>query len=198
MSRPERASGWGKPVVSRETRGPSFRHSLRLSCLALLLTVAASACGYVAVRSGEGAALSVRTGPTGQPDLAAVQAALAGARSELTTLGSLAPHGYPALVVEVFHVQEASSGVMAPSGSEQPLARGSTLALQGRAWIVDSAAASPRSDTGLVTVQVAVASAASAEVDSGRYDAALRRAARQLGRTLARRALGLPGAAVGR
>lgn len=195
MSRPERASGWGKPVVSRETQGPSFRHSLHLSCLLVPLMIVAVGCGYAPARHGGDVGLSVRLGPTGQPELAAVQAVVAGARSELATLGQLSNEPYPALVLELFHVQESSAGVRAPGAPDgQPLAGGSLLSLAGRGFIADSESSPPRADTGVVRVDVAFAAGPSPELDQQRYRGALNRAARQLGRTLARKALGLPAA----
>ena len=129
-----------------------------------------------------------------------MQAALAGARSELGALGRLGSASYPVLVVEVFHVEERSTGVLAPAaGQSQPRARGSSVTLEGRAWIVDGEGSRPRNDTGSVRLEQAFAAGDSAETDAGRHQRALSRAARRLGRLLARRALGLPeGAAAAR
>jgi hypothetical protein len=122
-----------------------------------------------------------------------VQAALAGARGELAALGKLGDGSYPVLIVEVFHVEERSTGILSPAaGSQQPQARGSTAALEGRAWILDNAGAAPRADTGAVRLEQGFASGPSAELDSSRHEQALERTARRLGRVLARRALGLP------
>jgi hypothetical protein len=163
-----------------------------------VLICAGSACGYAPLRTADGPELSVHPGPQGTPSAGAIQAALAGARAELGALGRLGSGRYPTLVVEVFHVQERSSGVLSPQvGEAQPLARGSTVALEGRAWIVDSASSAPRADTGGVRLEQAFAAGASAGLDAQRHDDALRRAARRLGRLLARRALGLPDGGAG-
>ena len=156
-------------------------------------------CGYTPVRDASAPDLAVRAGPVGTPELSAIQAALSGARSELGALGRLGSAGYPALVVEVFHVEERSAGILAPAtGQSQPSARGSTVTLDGRAWIVDHANAAPRADTGGVRLEQCFASGASPELDASRHQQALNRVARQLGRVLARRVLGLPDGGVTR
>ncbi len=193
MLSPERPLGWGKLVVSRETRRASFWDRLHLSWIPPVLFCCFTGCGYAPVRAAEGAHLSVHAGPVGTPELSAIQAAVAGARSELGTLGRLGSARYPALVVEVFHVEERSTGILAPAtGQEQPGARGSAVTLEGRAWILDSEHASPRADTGGVRLEQAFAAGLSAEFDAARHQQALNRAARRLGRVLVRRALGLP------
>lgn len=155
-------------------------------------------CGYAPVRDVDGPLLSVQAGPHGTPELGAVQAALAGARSELGALGRLGSARYPALVVEVFHVEERSTGVLEPSaGQTQPLARGSTVALEGRAWIVESEHAPPRADTGGVRLEQPFQAASSAALDNARHAQALQRVGRRLGRVLARRALGFPEGSAG-
>jgi hypothetical protein len=191
---PERPSGCRKPVVSRETTWPSFRHRLQISCTALGVLLLATACGYQPVRSGQGERLAVRAATHALPELDAVQAALAGARSELGHLSALREDaGYPALMVEVFHVQERSSGIRkAPAIDDTPLAQSSELTLSGRAWILDRAGGKARADTGPVAITTSFASGPDESTDRQRRDGALRRAARQLGRTLARRALGVP------
>ncbi len=152
-----------------------------------------TSCGYAPVRSADEPDLSVRPGPIGTPELSAVQAALAGARSELGALGRLGSARYPVLVVEVFHVEERSTGILAPAaGQDQPGARGSSVTLEGRAWILDSEQAAPRGDTGGVKLEQGFTAGSSAELDASRHQQALNRAARRLGRVLARRALGLP------
>jgi hypothetical protein len=155
-------------------------------------------CGYEPIRSGQGERLAVRAATHALPELDAVQAALAGARSELGHLSALRDDaGYPALMVEVFHIQERSSGVRSvPSSDGTPLARGSELTLSGRAWILDRAGGKARGDTGPVAITTAFASGVDESTDRQRRDGALRRAARQLGRALARRALGVPEAGV--
>jgi hypothetical protein len=122
-----------------------------------------------------------------------VQAALAGARDELGSLGRLGSARYPVLVVEVFHVEERSTGILGPTaGQDQPGARGSAVTLEGRAWILDGERSLPRGDTGGVRLEQAFAAGPSPELDTRRHQQALNRAARRLGRVLARRALGLP------
>ena len=191
---PERPSGCRKLVVSRETIGPSFRHRLQIACAALGVLVLGIGCGYEPVRNPEGERLSVRAAPHALPELDTVQAALAGARSELGHLSALrGDGGYPTLMVEVFHVQERSSGIRAePASQGTPLAQGSEVTLSGRAWILDRAGGKARADTGPIAISPAFASGVDESSDRQRRDGALRRAARQLGRTLARRALGIP------
>lgn len=167
---------------------------MQISCLLLGALALGQACGYEPVRSAQGERVAVRAGPHALPELDAVQAALAGARSELGHLSALRDDaGYPALVVEVFHVQERSTAIRStPSSDGTPLAQASELTLSGRAWIVDAAGGKARADTGPVAVSTPFASGADESSDRQRRDGALRRAARQLGRTLARRALGVP------
>jgi hypothetical protein len=128
------------------------------------------------------------------PDLGAVQGALDGARQELARHGALGESGdYPCLVVELLRVDEAPAGIVANpiDVSQQPEARGTAVAVVGRAWVQREPAGAPSRDTGDLR------RAARQEVTSGlaegtRHDRGLEAAAQQLGRDLARRVLGLP------
>ncbi len=153
------------------------------------------ACGYrPAYASPDPASkLSVVLAPTRIAQADALGAALGGARAELSRAGALrAEPGYPRMVVELLRVDEKSSGVAVLPGTRTPLARGSTLAVLGRAWVEESAGAEPSRDTGDMRRTEQYASERDARRDSLRYDQAVRAAADELGHSLARRVLGLP------
>jgi hypothetical protein len=99
------------------------------------------------------------------------------------------------MVVELVRVDEQSAGIVAVpdgAGALEPQARGSTVAVIGRAWVEEVPGVEPSRDTGDCRRSEQYAS----ETDPGRevlrYDAAIRAAASELGRALARRVLGLP------
>ena len=151
-------------------------------------------CGYRPAYAGPEPAekLSVVPGPTRIPQADALGAALGGARAELSRAGALrAGSGYPRMVVELVRVDEKSAGI-AVSGGGVPLARGSTVAVTGRAWVEDAKGAEPSRDTGDLRRIEQYASDADSRGDSLRYDQAVRAAADELGHALGRLVLGLP------
>ncbi len=192
-------TGWGQAVQARmePQAGWGFRI---LGCLAgLVVALGHSGCGYEPVFGGAAPAaqLTVATAPYATARVEVVQAAVAGARSELGRAGVLdAGTGYPRLVVEVTRVDELSTGIR-PSDAEPgerlvPLARGSAVAVVGRAWVETSAGSGPERDTGDLRRVEFVESGPNAVADSLRFDQALASAARRLGRDLVRRVLGEP------
>jgi hypothetical protein len=103
------------------------------------------------------------------------------------------------MVVELVRVDEKSVGIavsQGPGGATVPLARGSSVAVMGRAWVEDSGGAAPARDTGDLRRVEQYASESDSRRDSFRYDQAVRAAADELGHSLARRVLGLPESAV--
>ena len=92
-------------------------------------------------------------------------------------------------------VDEKSAGIAAsqgPGGATIPLARGSTVAVTGRAWVEDSKGAEPSRDTGDLRRVEQYASETTRDAESFRYDQAVRAAADELGHSLGRLVLGLP------
>lgn len=161
------------------------------------VALALAACGYRPAYGGAAPEqrLDVVAAPTHVPNAEALQATLAGVRAELSSAGSLRPGGgYPRVVVELVRVDEASSGIAATplDGETIPLARGSAVAVVGRAWVEEDANAPPARDTGDVRRVVRYAASPDPRVEQQRHFDALRRAARDLGRALGRRVLGEP------
>jgi hypothetical protein len=151
-------------------------------------------CGYRPAYAGREPAeqLSVEPGPTRIPQADAIAAALGGARAELSRAGALRDgSGYPRMVVELVRVDEKSAGIAVSQGG-MPLARGSTVAVTGRAWVEDARGAEPSRDTGDLRRVEQYASEADSRRDSLRYDQAVRAAADELGHSLGRLVLGLP------
>jgi hypothetical protein len=98
--------------------------------------------------------------------------------------------------IELLRIDERASGIAAPDpgpGAERvPLARGSAVGVVGRAWVVPGPTEPRVRDTGDVRRVEYYASEADPRLDAIRHDAAVRSAARRLGRDLARRVLGQP------
>ena len=166
---------------------------------ACITLAAAPSCGYQPAYSADRGPGPLRV-VAAQPKVArldAVQATLAGARAELSRRGGLRPgSGYPRMVVEVLRIDERSSGIavdpLQPQADRVPLARGSSVGVLGRAWIEDAPGAPARRDTGDMRRVETYASQPDARLEAIRHDEAVRAAARQLGRALARRVLGQP------
>jgi hypothetical protein len=156
------------------------------------LALALVGCGYRPLRSFPAAAgeLSVVAGPSQVPDVTLVGDAVYGAQTAIAREARLGQGGYPRLIVELVRVDERSSGIKDLKG--QPLARGASLGLLGRAWVLDAPGAGARFDTGDIRVATDFAAEADPRVDTLRRDDALRSLARRLGETLASRVLGLP------
>ena len=158
-----------------------------------LLCVALLGCGYRPAYGGAAPEqrLSVTAAPAGMSRPEALQGALAGVREELSSAGALRPgSAYPRVVVQVLRVDESSSGIAALG--DQPLARGSSVGVLGRAWVEERAGARPAADTGNVRRVVRYASSTDPQVEERRQSDALRAASRELGRALGRRLLGEP------
>ncbi len=109
-------------------------------------------CGYHSVHSAPTASrLSVVAGIHSVPDVAAVQAVMVGARSELAKAGALqAGAAYPQLVIEILRVDEQALGIAATprAGGDVPLARGTSIAVVGRARLVESPGGVAARDSG--------------------------------------------------
>jgi hypothetical protein len=163
----------------------------------LLGSLLSSACGYQPVFGGTppSAALSVSAARSVAPPRA-VDAALAGARRELSRFGVLGTSGeYPMLVLELVRVDESASGVSAARSTldaRVPHARGSLVAVTGRAWVLETREQAASRDTGDLRRSAAHASGPDSVSESFAHDAALEAAARDVGESLARAALGLP------
>jgi len=166
---------------------------------AAVLIATSFGCGYQAAYGG--------TRPEGRLSVAAaapkvayaevVAAAIAGARDELSRAGVLSPgNGYPRLVVEVVRVDEWPRGISAlRSGAADrllPLARASTVAVVGRAWVIEAEGRAPIRDTGDVRRSDTYASEPAATADAVQFSTAASSAGRKVGRALARRVLGEP------
>ncbi|HWA74860.1 MAG TPA: hypothetical protein VG937_21100 [Polyangiaceae bacterium] len=160
-----------------------------------LLGALAAACGYRPAESaGAGERLCVLAAPNKVPDFGAVQAVLDGAREELSRHAALADGDqYPCLRIELLRVDEVPAGVAAVSvaGSQKARARGTSVALVGRAWVERSPGAAISRDTGDLR-RVARLQTSTGLLEGVRHDRGLDSAALELGRDLARRVLGLP------
>jgi hypothetical protein len=132
----------------------------------------------------------VTAAPFATPHAEAAAEALNGAREELSRSGALSSAAYPRLVVEVVRVDELPAAI-GLGGGAAPLGRGSNLGVTARGW-VESREGGPReSDTGDVRrVETVVQTAEPAQSRLAAADA-IRAAARQVGRGIALRALGM-------
>jgi len=148
-------------------------------------------CGYQSVYSQPATQkVSVQVGQVLIPEPLAAQAAASGARSELAAAGLLSSSGFPRLVLDVLRVDELSRGIHVQDG--QPRAGGMSVALTVRGRVFQAENQEPRLDTGDVRRSVQVSGDADPRVDSAAYGAALRSAAENAGRAVARAALGIP------
>jgi hypothetical protein len=166
--------------------------------LSLLLL---AACGYHAVYGGGGEErLHVKVVRAQVPDAAACDEVASGVRDELARGGALeAGEGYPRVEIEVLGASAVSEGVAAVAG--EPVARGTGVGVVARAWIARGPGAPPESDTGDLRAEDTIAVDRTAAPGAGAADPraasfhdvdALRAAARRLGRSLARKLMGLP------
>ena len=168
---------------------------LRAALITLVLIVL-SGCGYRAVYGTQRPEkrLAVIVGGQRVPSPGAVEAALSGARAELSAAGVLGSgEGYPRLELDILRVDEVGIGIAAtPAGTRRlPTARGSGVAVVVRGLVYDRPGI-PARDSGDVRRAEYVAAGESIHVDSRTYDAAVRSAARRAGRAVARRVLGIP------
>jgi hypothetical protein len=166
--------------------------------LAALVALQAPACGYrsaILVPSYAGRLAAVAA-PFSTPHPEAAAAAMFGAREELSSAGLLGGQtAYPRLVIEIVRVDELPAGIAAP-GAGGPLGRGSDIGVTAHGWIEESAGAAPSHDTGDVRRVETVAQGSDAVAASVSADEAIRSAAREAGRAVARRAIGLAEPAV--
>jgi hypothetical protein len=154
------------------------------------------ACGYQAAYSGQPGRLHVKVVRSLVADAVAADEVASGVREQLARAGALeSGEAYPRVEIEVLRADETSEGVRA--GAAGPLARGTDVAVVGRAWIARGPGQEPEGDTGDLraeeTVSVDQGPASPDPRASGFHHAdALRAAARRLGRSLGSRVLGLP------
>lgn len=156
-----------------------------------LLLVTLAACGYQAVyAAGPQGRLHVVVVRSLVTDAVAADEVASGVREELAKAGALeAGEGYPRVEIEVLRADEASEGIAA--GASGPVARGTGVAMVGRAWIAASVGAQ-QSDTGDVRAEVGIATDTTARASAFHHADALRAAGRRLGHALGARLLGQP------
>lgn len=157
--------------------------------LALSLGASVLGCGYGPVYAPGGPRYEVLAGDYRTSSFEAVQATVAGVRSELGAAEALGK-GFPRVVVEVLRVDERSIGVS--STSNGPLARGAEIVVVGRAQVVEADGKPPRWDTGDMSRAAQYAAGASPTADAEARGRAVRDAGRALGKALGRAVLGLP------
>ncbi len=158
-----------------------------------LISLLDCACGYqpAYAPSGEGERLGVVPAAPLVTEAGALESTLAGVREELARAGRLrsgtAP---PRLVVELVRVEEVAAGLS--SDAETARARGTRVAVVGRAWIEREPSSPPERDTGDMQRVESYAPETDLRVEGVRYEQALRSAGRELGRALAARVMGYP------
>jgi hypothetical protein len=164
---------------------------------ALVGSVFAASCGYRAVRvQGAGEAWHVAVVRVFEADALAADEVASGVRDELARARVLLPgDGWPRLEIEVLSTDESSVGIVAVG--EAPQARGLGVGLTARAWLSRAPDAPLERDTGDRRTEVTIAVDAVGGTTDPRWAgveraAALRAAARRLGRELARHVEGLP------
>jgi hypothetical protein len=160
--------------------------------LLLAAAVVSTGCGYHSTldRAPE-QRLTVVAAPFRTPHAEAVQEALNGAREELARAESLGSGGFPRLVVEVVRVDELPAGIQALPG-QTPLGRGSDFGVTARAWVEEREGSPASRDTGDVRRVETVAQGADSVSSALAATDAIRASARQVGRALALRVLGIP------
>jgi len=186
----ERLAGLNPRSVVNNLWFPVKLWSLNLLYLMLVL---ATGCGYRAAYApvAEGERLAVVPAPPLVGELDAIESALAGARDELARAGRLrAGEQYPRLVIEVVRLEEVAAGLASDGAGAR--ARGTSIAVAGRAWIEPGPGSPPQRDTGDMQRVATYAPEGDLRVEGARYDQATRSAARSLGRALALRVLGRP------
>jgi hypothetical protein len=183
--------------------------SVALALVALGAFAGGAGCGYHAVYGGgAGERLHVALARAAVASAVAADEVLSGVREELAREGALAPgaggeNAYPRVEIEVTRLDEASDAIAAagPAGARVPAARATEVGVLARGWLVREEGAEHERDTGDVRVLVArratqaseaTPSASAAEIDSLRYEDALRAAGRRAGIRIARRILGEP------
>ena len=174
--------------------------------MACLVFAGLVACGYralYAVPAGE--KLHVVLVRVAISSGAAGEEVAAGAREELARQGALAAgDGYPRLEIEVTGAAETSEGIEVPLAGrdphartmdQTPVARGTNVSIVARGRVVAARGAEPARDTGDVRAEdLVTATGTDPVVADVAYEDAQRATARRLGRKLAARAIGDPGA----
>lgn len=176
-------------VTSRLGATASAGRRGRLIGLLAVACVLTAGCGYRPVYADGAPGYSVVAGHYSTASFEAVQAAVAGVRSELGSARALGDD-FPRVVVEIVRVDERSLGVRATDAG--PLARGSEVVVVGRALVLESEGAAPSRDTGDLSRTRQYAAGQSASADARARQSAVRDAARSLGKSLGRALLGLP------
>lgn len=150
-----------------------------------------SGCGYRSANtpSVEGR-LSVVEAPFATPHPEAAAEAVFGAREALSSAGVLGGAGFPRLVVEVVRVDELPAGIVAPA-SGSPTGRGADVGVTARGWVEAREGDAPSHDTGDVRRVETVAQGSDSVAGSVFLGDAVQAAAREAGRAVARRAIGL-------
>ena len=154
------------------------------------LAAALPGCGYHPIYGAQRPRYAVQAGHYSTASFEAVQATVAGVRSELGAAEALGA-GYPRVVVEVLRVDERSTGVR-DTPSQGPLARGSEIVVVGRAQVFEQEGGAATIDTGDMSRAAQFASGNSPSVDAAARERAVRDASRRLGQALGRSVLGLP------
>ena len=152
---------------------------------------AANGCGYRSANtpSVEGR-LSVVEAPFATPHPEAGAEAVFGAREALSSAGVLGAVRFPRLVVEVVRVDELPAGIVAPTPGA-PIGRGADVGVTARGWIEEHEGDAPSSDTGDVRRVETVGQGSDPVAASVSVGDGIRAAAREAGRAVARRALGI-------
>lgn len=164
----------------------------------MLVVVCCVGCGYRPLYSGTPPEerLSVAASGIAVSRAEAVHAALRGARQELAAASALSAstERYPRLVIELVRVDETATGVVAGGVASDPVpqARGSSVAVTGRAWVEQRPGGERTLETADLQRVESVAAGANAGIDREQNRAAVESAANRLGRDLARAVLGLP------
>jgi hypothetical protein len=101
------------------------------------------------------------------------------------------------MVIEVLRVDEWPRGISALPPDDDPsvripLARGTSVGVVGRAWVIEHPGAQPIRDTGDVRRLEHYAVGSESTADAVQFSLAVRSAALKLGAALARRVLGEP------
>ena len=163
----------------------------------LLLFAGSSACGYAPVREVVAPGpLAVVRGEGRVADARADDEAVLGAKAALAREGVAREDGFPRLVIELVRLEERSSGILAAGGD--PRARGVTLTLVGRAYVVGAPDGEPEWESGDVALSAEIAAGNDPRADALARDDGLRALARKLGQALVERRFGYPASAAGR
>ncbi len=163
--------------------------------LAVWAGITSSGCGYrsLAAHATTGQTLHVLAGPRVVPAARAHDALVAAVSGRLAEAGELAGGaGYPRLEVELLRIDETAEALAV--SAERPLARGLRVTAVGRARVLRAPGAEPAFDTGDMSAHVFVTAGGDAASALVLREEAVVAAARELGRRLGERVLGLPAA----